>query len=341
MDISGSITEMKNIPPLVKWQSDFVDRYLKTAKARSLLIAAPGTGKTHTALYTARQMLDRQLADAIFVITDRVALRNYWHDAAAPLSLDLETYLAGFQGAKDGLCLTIQSLRSASHKEFIDTVGRAQRWFIVIDDPISDLQSINSIVDNLINLNKGSKALFIARVKPKDYLFESEFQFDTEFIIDRSIIEKPETEIKVARFSPSFSLLRQIQKDGLQIDDLTWRAFEKLIATLLEKDGYDVELMKGTKDGGVDVVAVKSLGEAGYFKTVWQAKKKSPKNKVGISVIRELADTRLEFGASKGIIVTSTYLTNGALERVERDKYLLGKIDRDDLEAWIKRALFI
>jgi restriction system protein len=98
--------------------------------------------------------------------------------------------------------------------------------------------------------------------------------------------------------------------------------------------------MRGTKDGGVDVVGVKDLGSAGFFKALWQAKKHKLSNKVGISLIRELADTRQEFGTSKGIIVTSSYLTRGALERVERDKFVLSKIDRDDLDLWIKRVLF-
>ncbi len=127
-------------------------------------------------------------------------------------------------------------------------------------------------------------------------------------------------------------MLRKLQEQGSGLDDLSWREFEKLIAALLEKDGY--------VDGGVDVVATKNLGGVGTFKALWQAKKKSTGHKVGISVVRELADTRQEFGASKGIIVTSTYLTKGALERIERDKYILGKVDRDDLESWIQRSLF-
>ena len=98
--------------------------------------------------------------------------------------------------------------------------------------------------------------------------------------------------------------------------------------------------MRGTKDGGVDVVAVKDLEAVGSFKTLWQAKKKGLNNRVGLSVIRELADTRNEMKASKGIIVTSTYLTRGALARVQRDKYILGKVDRDDLNGWIRRAFF-
>lgn len=72
--------------------------------------------------------------------------------------------------------------------------------------------------------------------------------------------------------------------------------------------------------------------------SVWQAKKLHPGNKVELSVIRELADTRQKQNASKGIIVTSTYLTRGALNRVAEDRFLLGKIDRDDLLQWIQRV---
>ena len=70
-----------------------------------------------------------------------------------------------------------------------------------------------------------------------------------------------------------------------------------------------------------------------------QAKKKKYGNKVGIETIRELADTRNEQKASKGIIVTTTFLTNGALERVNRDQYILGKVDRNDLMKWIDDVL--
>lgn len=98
--------------------------------------------------------------------------------------------------------------------------------------------------------------------------------------------------------------------------------------------------MNGTKDGGVDIVAVKDMKEAGLYKALWQAKKYKVSNKVGISVIRELADVRNELGASKGILVTSSFLTRGALDRVYRDNFMLGKVDRNDLNQWINRKLF-
>ncbi len=60
---------------------------------------------------------------------------------------------------------------------------------------------------------------------------------------------------------------------------------------------------------------------------------------MGIGVIRELADTRQEMKASKGIIVTSTFLTREAIKRVKRDSYILGKVEKPDLEHWIDRVL--
>jgi HJR/Mrr/RecB family endonuclease len=36
----------------------------------------------------------------------------------------------------------------------------------------------------------------------------------------------------------------------IELDDLNWREFERLIAGMLETDGYRVELTQGSKDWG-------------------------------------------------------------------------------------------
>jgi restriction endonuclease Mrr len=153
----------------------------------------------------------------------------------------------------------------------------------------------------------------------------------------RAELALPENRLAIARFSPSFGLLSRILENGIALDSLTWRQFEELIADLLEKDGYSVELGPGTKDGGYDIFATRDLGVSGLFSCVWQAKKLKSSNKVKLHVIRELADTRSERRATKGIIATTTYLTRDALRRVKQDEYVLGKVDRDDLMAWIRR----
>jgi hypothetical protein len=322
------------------WQRDFVDDFLKQPSQKSLLVAAPGSGKTGAALSAARQMLEDRVVDSTFVITDSKVLKEYWLNQADAFGLKLAGTIERFLHAADGLTMNIQALRSPRNEKSIIELARARRWLIIAEDPSFEPRSVPVFVDRLLSSNKESKALFIAGAVPDSLSFEAEFRFNAELILGRRIIELPDTEIKIARFAPSFSLLRKLQRRASALDDLSWREFERLIATLLEKDGYEVDLMRGSKDGGVDVVATKDLGAVGSFKTLWQAKKKSRGNKVGISMVRELADTRQEFGASKGIIVTSTYLTKGALQRVERDKYILGKVDRDDLDSWIKRTLF-
>ncbi len=149
----------------------------------------------------------------------------------------------------------------------------------------------------------------------------------------------PETKREIVQLSPSFGVLEKLIEGGIALASLHWREFEELIAELLEKDGYSVELGSGRSDGGKDLIAIKDLGENGLYKAVWQAKHNNSGNRVGVEVIRELADTRNEHKASKGILVTSTYLTKGALERVQRDRYILGKVDRDDLLKWIDRVI--
>ena len=143
---------------------------------------------------------------------------------------------------------------------------------------------------------------------------------------------------KLILFSPSLQLLKNLHEKRISLFEVGWRDFEKLVAELLEQDGYEIELGKGTKDRGVDIRARKHLPNIGYIQTVWQAKHLIS-NKVGLNIIRELADTTLETGSSNGIIVTSSKLTRGAIDRITRDCYKLGKVDRDDLGEWIKRIM--
>lgn len=129
-------------------------------------------------------------------------------------------------------------------------------------------------------------------------------------------------------------------REGKALHELrNWRDFEELVAYLLEQDGWTVELTKPAKDDGVDVVAVKSDTTHGPIKTIWQAKKYKPTNRVGISCLRELAHVRDDFGASKAYIVTTSFLTSVALAKVQRDEYRLGAKEKPAVEEWVRRQL--
>ncbi|MBP0110424.1 restriction endonuclease [Bradyrhizobium vignae] len=212
---------------------------------------------------------------------------------------------------------------------------RAESVVLTLGFPTWSSHARSCCLADALSRFPGSRALVVASEAPP---IAVDTQFTFQFF-GRDALAEPDTRFRLEQYAPSVGLLQRIQRKLIQIDDLSWREFEQLIASMLEADGYLVELLKGSKDGGVDVVAIKDLGEAGLFKSVWQAKKHRLDRKVGLSLVRELADTRLEHGASKGIIVTTSFLTSGALERVERDQYLLGKVDRADLDQWIERTL--
>ena len=324
------------------WQLEFAQKYLEQQKPRSLLVAAQELVR-QLQLCTPRILCgNEKFTDSLIVLNDLSVLREQWKHVASEVGFNLSDTIEEYRKTEhDGLSITVQSLHDNDRIDKLLDIAHDSACFGIVDESHRSNKSITHVVTKVLDANSNNKFLSISGTAPLgEDSFDRQFRFNTEYIFQDSIIRLRETKIQIAHFSPSFSVLQTLLKRKMQIDDLNWREFERLIAELLEQDGYEVELMRGTKDGGVDVVAVKNMGNAGFFKTLWQAKKKYLKNKVGLSVIRELADTRNEFKASKGIIVTSTYLTRDALARVQRDKYILGKVDRNDLNEWVQRMLF-
>lgn len=124
-------------------------------------------------------------------------------------------------------------------------------------------------------------------------------------------------------------------KSGRLLSELHWRDFEKLIATLLEQSGWIVELTRGSKDGGVDVIATKDDSKIGPIRSLWQAKKYHIGHKVQLSDARELSAVRDEQKATKAVIVTTSHLTQGALDWIRRDEFRLDYKEKGDVERWV------
>lgn len=319
-------------------QAEFMTRFLSSSARAALLVAPPGAGKTTAGLATIASWIDDHHSNGALIISDSRATSEMWRNMAQENGVDLGKTLeeAYF---RSGASITAHSLTPG----FLDTIGRlstARRWLAVFDGLFYASDEVNLATKLIMAGNKRSRVLFISSRKPisTKFLFDEEFGLAPTSIEGASALQHPELRKELSRFSPSINIVEMVQRRLITLDDLSWRDFEKLISSLLEKEGYDVELMKGSKDGGVDVLATRNLGEAGVFKSVWQAKKYRSDRKIGLPIIRELADTRNELGASKGIIVTSSFLTRGALQRVERDKFLLNKVDRSDLVSWIDRT---
>lgn len=86
--------------------------------------------------------------------------------------------------------------------------------------------------------------------------------------------------------------------------------FEKLVATLLGKMGYQTQLTPKTADFGADIIAVK-----GGDRVVVQVKKYNYSNKVGNQSIQRLLGSMFKYKANKAIFVTTSDFTDYAYQQ--------------------------
>lgn len=115
------------------------------------------------------------------------------------------------------------------------------------------------------------------------------------------------------------------------------RQFERILAELLERQGYTVELQRGTKDGGIDIFALMREGPLGPHRYLVQAKRWS--NAVGVAPVRELIFLHSHHRVTKSCLVTTSRFTKGAWQLAADYRWQLELRDYDKLREWIARAL--
>jgi restriction system protein len=110
------------------------------------------------------------------------------------------------------------------------------------------------------------------------------------------------------------------------IESLSSRDFEYLVESLYKSMGYVTILTPPTKDGGYDVIASK-LDKG--LKTSILIDAKHYKKPVGVEIVRQIQGVVAKEGASKGVIVSTSKFTRGALN-LERDDPRLELITRQE-----------
>lgn len=159
---------------------------------------------------------------------------------------------------------------------------------------------------------------------------------------ERTIWTPPDAlDLAVFSHAPNHLLLAEkLLREGRLLSEMGWREFEKLIGELLESHGWTVTVMRGTKDGGIDVLSEREDEVLGTLRAIWQAKKYGPGTKVTLNHLRELSAVVDKHRATKGIVVTTSSLTRGAIEWVQSDKYRLEAKEGAYVENWVRKRLY-
>jgi HJR/Mrr/RecB family endonuclease len=152
---------------------------------------------------------------------------------------------------------------------------------------------------------------------------------ETEFKKDE-IISSLEDKIKDTELC-LFEMKLKTDENKLTIEDidaLNGYEFESFLKELFLKMNYTVKQTKLSGDQGADLIA-KKYGET----FVIQAKQYT--GKVSNKAIQEVVASIKHYRADKGIVVTNSYFTKGAMELANSNKTEL--IDRDKLDGLITK----
>lgn len=114
-----------------------------------------------------------------------------------------------------------------------------------------------------------------------------------------------------------------------------WRNFERLTTEFFRRQGYQVELGAGTKDGGVDVrVWTDKDSKAGPPLMLIQCKRY--KDVVGIGTVKAFwSDVHFE-GAEKGLIATTSSVSRDSKKLCEVRKWPMSFAEAAEVQKWAR-----
>lgn len=129
-------------------------------------------------------------------------------------------------------------------------------------------------------------------------------------------------------------LFTLLKADPELLRKLPPQKFEEIVAELLSRQDYKVELTPATRDGGFDIYAAKS-DTLGTFLFLVECKQYTPPLKVGVQVVRSLYGTVQQTKATAGILVTTSFFTKVAKDFQREIKYQIQLRDFFEIKKWL------
>ena len=116
------------------------------------------------------------------------------------------------------------------------------------------------------------------------------------------------------------------------------RAFEEMVAYIFSKYGFQVELTKQTRDGGRDIIAVKTDELGTSLKYLVECKRYAKDRPVSVEIVRALYGVHQAEGANKSMIVTTSRYTSDAHAFTKRENTTaiqMRLVEFAELRRWI------
>jgi len=130
-------------------------------------------------------------------------------------------------------------------------------------------------------------------------------------------------------------IVKEVSTLGAIPPDMNWQGFEDLVAEILRRHDWEISPLARTRDGGIDILAVRDLQPGLRTELIVQCKPPTnPANKVGVQVVRELWGVWDTTKATHAMIATSSYFTSPA--RQQASCWNMNLSDQDRIVEWCR-----
>jgi len=111
------------------------------------------------------------------------------------------------------------------------------------------------------------------------------------------------------------------------------------VAEVIKEKGWEIELTKQTRDGGFDILAIRTTSPGFTIKMVIECKLYGVGNAVGCPMVDRIVGVARREHADAAMIITNSRFTNVAWERwQEATKRDLTLVDREELFRWLRES---
>jgi len=157
----------------------------------------------------------------------------------------------------------------------------------------------------------------------------------SELLDHRSKPIERDTRIRIVQVGDE--LLALLAEDPQLLHKLDPRKFEEVVAELYRKRGFDVELTKQTRDGGVDIYA-RSRDPHLPLLFLVECKRHNPSRPVAVEVVRSLFGVVTHQDASMGVVATNSSFTRDAREWIKPHINRMALHDYEVLASWLRET---
>jgi restriction system protein len=170
-----------------------------------------------------------------------------------------------------------------------------------------------------------------------DVYFEDEIY---SFEKDSNLYLPDEKKIITDLCSGVAEIILEVNKRPSILYDIDPRKFEELIAHIFSLSGFSVELTKQTRDGGRDIIAIRSDLNI-KSKYIIECKRYAPNIPVRVDLVRALHGVQMQEGANKSVLVTTSRFTPDARNFAtakNTTEWSMDLKDFNDICQWVRAA---